>query len=440
MTIAVERETAQTNGHPASPIQAQVDEVLAQHAALRDEMVSLLERIEQQQPLIAQAEQAIRERDALRQRVADLQRHLRQAHESSAQLSKTEPLEDHDLLEEQLTQAQFARDEALAEQQRLADENQLLHLEIEQHQATVTGLEAEIDSWVAEVEATQAGLESEQALRKEAEQKIETSLADQQRLRNEISGLEEELGTEQRLRRLLEERLRVMELAVPSAPIPADAPTGASTVDAMRELIDALRQPEDEALRTEVRSLIGEVAQLRGRQETLEQLLAARLVQPQSQTDVAAQREVSDEIVRRDPVETESSSVIVLAAEPEATEAAASPPAEQTSPPWQQEFDRIERAWLAGRAVGDRHLQHAFLSIVGRIRRASREWGDDDALLARLDLIRNRADERFSYCALASALNDMHRPSLDPALVLKMMARYRCRHIEKLQDSVTAPI
>jgi hypothetical protein len=425
----------------ASPVQEQIDAVLSQHQTLRGELADLLERIERQQQVVAAAELAISERDSLRQQVRELQRRFRQAQEASAS-TPTIDADVYNELQEQFAQTQLARDEALAAQERIAGENQALRLENEDQQLQIATLKAEIEGWVAELEASQASLSQEQALRQEAEQRIEVALADQQRLREEAGGLTADLQTEQRLRRLLEERLRVLETAgagpgdaSPTSP----APQFGSMIDALRDLVDAVRRPEDDgSLQAELHSVQVGLTELRGRQEALERIVAAGLGTPGSSLPVAAPASPPEPVellspepqaepikavkaeLGDEPAVAATGQLVDGSAEQRAVEAEVS-----SDPPWQDEFDRIERAWLAGRAVGARHDQLPFLHIVGKMRRAHAKWRDDDVLLNQLDVIRARFGEHFTYCRLAHAVDRLHRPSLDPALVLKTMGPAR---------------
>lgn len=99
--------------------------------------------------------------------------------------------------------------------------------------------------------------------------------------------------------------------------------------------------------------------------------------------------------------------------------------------PWEERYDRIERAWLAGERVGDAHEGLHFLSITKSLRSQLRNRSDlrsDDVLLAELDRVRQQVGPNFSYCLLEGALREMHRPVLNPLLIGTRMHRLRSRH------------
>ena len=99
--------------------------------------------------------------------------------------------------------------------------------------------------------------------------------------------------------------------------------------------------------------------------------------------------------------------------------------------PWEERYDRIERAWLAGERLGDAHEGRHFLSIarILRTRLSNRsDLHDDGVLLAELDRVRQHVGATFTYCLLEGALREMHHPVLNPLLIGTRMHRLRSRH------------
>jgi hypothetical protein len=88
---------------------------------------------------------------------------------------------------------------------------------------------------------------------------------------------------------------------------------------------------------------------------------------------------------------------------------------------WQAEFDRIERAWLAGRLVGDPHDGVPFNKSARLLRHGQQHLRDDDRLLTEMDALRKKFGEGFSYCLVYLALKKLRKPSLtSPVLLVKM--------------------
>jgi hypothetical protein len=88
---------------------------------------------------------------------------------------------------------------------------------------------------------------------------------------------------------------------------------------------------------------------------------------------------------------------------------------------WQEQFARIEQAWLADRPVGDLHEGKHFREIAVRVRRDQPDLRDNDVFLRKLDVVRQRYGDGFSYCLLDGALRQLHRPILNPLLLTAKM-------------------
>jgi hypothetical protein len=88
---------------------------------------------------------------------------------------------------------------------------------------------------------------------------------------------------------------------------------------------------------------------------------------------------------------------------------------------WQEQFDRIERAWLAGHLTGDLHDMVPFQESARLLRHAQQHLRDDERLLTEMDALRGKFGEGFSYCIVYTALRELRKPSLtSPVLLVKM--------------------
>ncbi len=416
-------------------VRARLDDVLDSHRELQEEILALKRRIATLHERVAEAETWRREAEQVRYlkaRLAELSARPEVAQEPMTDEAAEEEEADGVGIEgEEVAQLREELTSLRVEQETLSA--RLAEVERERDAALdqARRRESEIDSWVAEADALSGQLEQERRRAEEAEELAEWSmseaeLAKQQRqqvqlelmqVQQSLEQTREELNEERRLRLLLETQLAERQSAW-STPSQTE-----EMLRLLREIVRAERHTEIpwSQLMDTVCQLRRDVDAIRYGQERLESLVAERVSVLPATESILDPAESSAYVPTHDSDRVESSTEVAEEMAVHGADDTASDETRGIEEDWPHRFDRIERAWLAGLRVGDEHEATHFRSIVRRVRQAGLRIPDEAALLAALDTVRNRFGDDFEYCLLDAALGRLHRPALDPTLLVVQM-------------------
>jgi hypothetical protein len=298
---------------------------------------------------------------------------------------------------------------------------ELLSQETNQQKEEIRRLRSEADDWFAQATDLDAKLREEHRQLQELEELAEASMAEAERLRKELHAAHAALADAQ------------MAGQIRPAETVAESTTSEVILATLREIAATVRRAADPSpailsgLR-DVRTTLGELAE---GQHELAQLVERRVAA--AQVPATTSDDIIIEAVVRQSEHTASAvdPLLVIDAPANVEESTVLPIVEPQEVDWEDYYPTIEHAALDGLNVGDSHQRQHFLAIIDRLQRTSVGYQDRETLLAALTAVQQRYGDGFEYCLLDSALKLMHKPSLNPALVVIKMAEAKRRRGRK---------
>lgn len=430
------------------------EEIAARHQAVCEGVEQLEQRLERTRELLSMAEAATAENARLREQIRALTQRLPAT--DSADPPTIAP-GDHERLAAE-------RDDLLAERDGLREEREQLAWQVEvlQHEKAraderVRGLEPDLENLFVEAGNLDQQLAEARRAQHDAEELASYYANDNEWLKRERDVARNNLAEEEQRRRALE-RTPASEATIPAVPNSPGVPQ--ADIVAILPAIESLAG----AARTSAEATPAILASL----STLDELVRGIAEQQRAVVEwVEAQRraEVGSaplghpvsviesveagtyEMVANSPEDgsTETGALsepLMAEPKPDGGDAASSaapsvpdapdePESVDPVPSWEEEYARVELAWLAGLRVGDGHQGQHFLALAKRLGQHDPRLREATTLLRELDELGQRFGEGFDYCLLDTALAKLRRPVLNPTLLIVEMnhlKRRRHRH------------